>query len=75
MERKWKLGIDLGTYDNLLDGFTFDDLILAVRCNNKVVDAAAVMKEAQRILDQRLEDMHFLIENNMMEIIEEAPNS
>lgn len=75
MERKWKLGIDLGTYDNLLDGFTFDDLILAVRCNNKVVDAAAVMKEAQRILDQRLEDMHFLIENNMMEIIEEASNS
>ena len=30
MEREWKLGEDLSTCDNLLDGVTFDDLILAV---------------------------------------------
>ena len=30
-EREWKLGKDLVTSDNLLDGLTFDDLILAVR--------------------------------------------
>ena len=30
MERDWKLGKDLYPEDNLLDGITFDDLILAV---------------------------------------------
>ena len=32
-EREWKLGEDLVTSDSLLDGLTFDDLILAVHCN------------------------------------------
>ena len=32
MEREWRLGKDLYPEDNLLDGITFDDLILAVLC-------------------------------------------
>lgn len=32
-ERKWILGDDLAACDNLLDGITFDDVILAVHCN------------------------------------------
>lgn len=33
MEIKWELGEDLSTCNNLLDGVTFYDLILAVHCN------------------------------------------
>lgn len=33
METKWKLGDDLISSDSLLDGITFDDVILAVHHN------------------------------------------
>lgn len=33
-ERKWKLGDDLSIDDNLLDGVTFDELIMTVHCNS-----------------------------------------
>lgn len=36
-ERKWILGDDLAACDNLLDGITFDDVILAVHCNCRVI--------------------------------------
>lgn len=36
-ERKWILGDDLAACDNLLDGITFEDVILAVHCNCRVI--------------------------------------
>ena len=42
MEPKWRLGEDMVTSDNILDSVTFDDLILAVHCNCKVVSKATV---------------------------------
>ena len=71
-KKEWKLGNDLSTYDNLLDGITFDDLILAVCCNCKTIDPAAVMREFRELLNGRLDDMYFLLENNVPEIMEEA---
>ena len=32
-ERKWILGDDLRPEDNLMDGITFDEIILTVHCN------------------------------------------
>lgn len=72
MDRNWKLGDDLSEYDNLLDGFTFQDLITAVRCSCPVVDLEAIKRCVHDIIDGRLEDMWFLVENNAAEIAAEA---
>lgn len=72
MEREWKLGVDLSTQDGLLDGLTFDDLILAVRCNCRTVTPAGVRKQLREILEGRLQDMNFLLENNMEAIMSVA---
>lgn len=71
-DRKWKLGEDLSTYDNLLDGMTFDDLILAVHCNCRDITPAAVRKELMEIFAGRKQDMIYLLEMNMDEIMAEA---
>lgn len=65
MEREWKLGADLFSEDSLLDGLTFDDLILAVHCNCRTVTPAGVRKQLQEMLAGRLQDMNYLLENNM----------
>lgn len=72
MEREWKLGVDLSTQDSLLDGLTFDDLILAVHCNCRTVTPAGVRKQLKEILDSRVQDMNFLMENNMDAIMSAA---
>ena len=76
MPEKWKLGEDLSTYDSILDGLTFDDLILAVHCNvpPTKITPDRVRKELREMLNGRLEDMWFLVEKNMDKIIEYARN-
>ena len=59
-ERKWILGDDLAACDNLLDGITFDDVILAVHCNCRVISRETVTKQFFEILEQRLLDMNEL---------------
>lgn len=72
MERSWKLGDDLVASDNLLDGVTFDDLILAVHCSSREINRASVHAELSQILATRKQDMMFLLEQNMDAIIREA---
>ena len=72
IDRKWKLGEDLSTCDNLLDGMTFDDLILAVHCNCRDITPNAVRKELMEIIASRKQDMIYLLEMNMDEIMAEA---
>lgn len=72
MKRAWKLGDDIGRTDSILDGVTFDDLILAVHHNCQQITSEAVKREMKQILEQRLEDANYLVENNIQEIIEEA---
>lgn len=72
MEREWKLGADLFSEDSLLDGLTFDDLILAVHCNCRTVTPAGVRKQLQEMLAGRLQDMNYLLENNMDAIMASA---
>lgn len=71
-DRKWKLGEDLSTCDNLLDGMTFDDLILAVHCNCRDITPNAVRKELMEIFASRKQDMIYLLEMNMDEIMAEV---
>ena len=51
MERAWKLGDDLGRTDSILDGVTFDDLILAVHHNCQQITPEAVEREMKQILE------------------------
>jgi len=71
-DRAWKLGEDLVTNDNLLDGLTFDDLILAVHHNCRIITPEAVRAELDEILAGRKQDMMFLLEQNMDAIMAEA---
>lgn len=66
---RWKLGKDMLTSDAILDPVTFDDLILALKCNYAYIGETAVRTQMKEILDQRLEDVKYLIENNIDEII------
>ena len=72
MEQKWKLGDDLSAEDNLFDGITFNDLILAVHCNCKRITPEAVWATAKEIIEGRMTDFEYLLNNNMGEIMEAA---
>lgn len=65
----WKLGKDMIPSDTILDPVTFDDLILALKCNCERITQDAVIIQATEIVNQRLEDWKYLIENNIDEII------
>lgn len=72
MEEKWKLGEDLSVEDNLLDGFTFRDIILTVHCNCREITPDAIRKEVLALLELRIDDLKCLLERNMDVIAEEA---
>ena len=69
---RWKLGKDMIPSDTILDPVTFDDLILALKCNCEHITPDAVIVQATEIINQRLEDWKYLIENNIDEIIARA---
>ena len=71
-DKAWKLGDDLYPEDNLLDGITFDELILTAHCNCRTITPQAVQRELSEILESRKQDMEFLLKKNMDIIIEEA---
>lgn len=64
--KRWKLGDDVSADDNILDGFTFRDLILAVHCNCENITPEAVRREAAEILEERMQDYRFLLRNNYL---------
>ena len=70
--RKWKLGEDLYPEDNMLDGFTIEDVIVLVKCNCEELTQATARKELEQMLASRLEDMYFLFDNNIDKILEIA---
>ena len=71
-EKHWRLGDDLSTYESILDGVTFDDLILAVHCGvkkNEITPDTVRHVLRKEILESRMQDMWFLVEKNMGKII------
>ncbi len=72
MEEKWRLGEDLSIKDNMLDGITFEDIILAVHCNCREITPEAIRKEVLDFVELRLDDMKCLMEKNLDVIAAEA---
>lgn len=72
MDRNWKLGDDLSEYDNILDGFNIEAIIIALVCNERVIDDRAARKVYHEILEVRLEDAEFILNNNISEIVQAA---
>ena len=70
--KQWKLNEDMHKSDCIFDPITFEDIILAAHCNEKVLNENAIKRVAKEILESRLEDFEYLIQNNMYEIIAEA---
>ena len=72
IERNLVLGDDLITSDNLMDGISFDDIILQVHCNCRSITPEAVIREVNDLISQRLEDMQELLARNINIIMAEA---
>ena len=72
MERQWKLGEDIHQNDNIFDPITFEQIITALHCNERVLDYKAVNHVAMEIFKSRWQDFMYLLENNTQEIIAEA---
>lgn len=72
MDRQWKLGEDMHETDNILDGITFDDVILALHSGERVIDEKAVRRVVQEILESQMQDFEHILNKNMSEIIKRA---
>ena len=72
IERQWKLNEDMHKSDCIFDPITFEDIILAAHCNEKILNENAIKRVAREILESRLQDFEYLIDNNINEIIAEA---
>ena len=72
IERQWKLGEDMHKNDCVFDPITFEDIILALHCNERVIDRKAIQRVINEIMDSRAQDFDYLINNNIDEIIAEA---
>ena len=71
-ERQWKLNEDMHKDDAIFDPITFEDIIASVHHNERIIDSGSVYRVAREILESRLQDFEYLIDNNINEIIVEA---
>lgn len=71
MERNWKLGDDLNTYDNVLDPITFGDLILMAQ-NINPAGGSDLTNEFADLLDEKVLEAKEMFSSNYEEIMREA---
>lgn len=69
---EFRLGEDLSLEDNLMDGFTFEDIILQVHCNCRNINEKSVRQEVKELVLLRMEDMTELLDRNIDVIMKEA---
>lgn len=72
LDRVWKLGVDLHPKDNIIECQDFEGFILAVANEEPNITEKTVRKVRDDVVGILLQDMDFLIENNMEEIIRRA---
>ena len=72
MDKSNRLGAGIHQKDDLLAGFTFEDIIITLQSNEATIDEKAVFKVAQELLGERMKDFNFLLEQNVPEIIKYA---
>ena len=58
--------------DDVLAGITFQDLIVTVQSNEKVIDERAVSKVFNEMLKTNIKDAKYELKRNMKQIIGEA---
>lgn len=68
----FRLGEDLSLEDNLMDGFTFEDIILQVHCNCRNINEKSVRQEVKELVLLRMEDITELLDRNIDVIMKEA---
>lgn len=71
-EKQWKLNEDMHKSDCIFDPITFEDIILAAHCNERMLDENVIKRVAKEILENRMIDFEYILENNINEIIAEA---
>ena len=71
-EKQWKLNEDMHLNDCIFDPITFEQIITALHCNERELNSFAVHRVAREILESRIQDFIYLIDNNTKEIIAEA---
>ena len=59
-------------YDNILDGITFDDLIVTLQSNEPTIDEEAVLRVFEDIVRANLKDARYILKQRMAFIIKEA---
>jgi hypothetical protein len=69
---KHRLGKGAHEKDDLLQGFTYEDLLTAIHCNEPVKDETTVRKIVAELLEEQLTNMYELLEYNIDEIIKRA---
>ena len=57
---------------DLIDGLTFDDLLLEVNCNCKVIDEESVTKQFEEDLQNRVRVAREIFEANKSNIVRKA---
>ena len=72
MDRTWMLGKDLHEKDSLLDGFSFEDVIIALQSNEPIINEESVRRTVIAILNVNRANMNHLLKINMAEIIRRA---
>jgi hypothetical protein len=59
------------TFDSILDGISYDDLIETVSCNEKMKDEQTVLRVFDELLNMRIEDAKEMLKANMRNILNE----
>ena len=72
MNKRYLLGHDLMEKDSLMDGFTFEEVINTLNCNEEVINEKTARKIVNEILTIQLTDMNKLLNDNIQEIIKRA---
>lgn len=67
-----KNDITFSEHDSLLDGITFEDLIITLQSNEKVIDEEAVKRVFEDLVWTNLKDARFLLKEKMQFIIDNA---
>ena len=71
-EKKQSLEERFHPKDDLLIGLTFDDLIVAVQSNERIINEASVKKTFETLLKEIVSDARYELKTNMKQIISEV---
>jgi hypothetical protein len=60
--------------DSLFNGFTFEDLLTAIQCNEKIIDKTTIKKVFNELLEENLRNAKALLNQNIDKILEVLSN-